>query len=59
MAICRKHEDIEGDYSREHSINNDLCEYITELELKLEQVTKDKDTYRKNFLTHINNFENE
>lgn len=41
ISISKEHEDIENDYEREHRINHDLCEYITELEIKIERLEKE------------------
>ncbi len=41
IAICRKYEYLECDYEREHAINKDLCEHITELKIKIARLEKE------------------
>jgi len=59
IQICRELEDVEDDYTRARMEGQKFCEYITELEAKVERLEKEKEALKKSLINHINNFEND
>ena len=49
-AICKEHQHIEDDYTRARAEGVGLCEYIFELESKIERLDSEKNQFKERLM---------
>ena len=54
-AICKEFQDIEDDYTRARTEGAALCNYINELEIKIERLEKEKEQFKNQLIKAIQN----